>query len=621
MQFADPETVDLFERLLPSIGRGDHMLSVSMAGLNAAKKDMDVISNNMANANTVGFKRSVSNFGDVFSSDPASNPKTAVGAGVLTSSIDRDTTAGSLKTTGRVTDLAIDGRGYFVVKDPSGGSNKFTRAGNFNLDSQGYIVDNSGNQLMGFSGSSNSAISALQVPSKFSSGQTLPDGSVVGAASQTISFNGAATDSGTITIGGVSIAIVKGDSISQIASKVQAALASSPSFSGRQVSIVGSGDKSKVQVVFGAGETVSQPLSIDYPSAASPATVSMIAGKITQPEIQAFTDLTGGISQTINWIKIDDHVNPPFQINFPTPLTGPQAGDYMLNDFQTNPSRYAAFLVGRSVDPSQFVARTGPILLTFNQTVNNPLITVTNSAGGTVDLTRVQNAILDQNSEKLNFADATSSGDLSLVTSSGSSDIPVPGAATVSITAGDSAQTIANKVAQELQKAYPTRTITVSNNQVLMTYAAIETSTPLVKAVLSPKKPVTASTTFNATDETASDLLQSLSISPKGEVVGTYSNGGSYTIGMIAIASFANDAGLKDIGGNNFVQTGISGNPSILQAGAPKSGNIMTGMLEQSNVDLTTELMSMIRAQQVYNGNARIIQTTMDTFNKISDLR
>ena len=97
------------------------MLSVTMAGLNAAQKEMNVTSNNLANASTVGFKRSYANFGDVFSSDPAANPKTSVGSGVLTSSIARDTTAGALKTTGRVTDMAIDGRGFFVLDDGSGG--------------------------------------------------------------------------------------------------------------------------------------------------------------------------------------------------------------------------------------------------------------------------------------------------------------------------------------------------------------------------------------------------------------------------------------------------------------------------------------------------------------------
>ncbi|MEI6572144.1 MAG: flagellar hook-basal body complex protein [Alphaproteobacteria bacterium] len=91
------------------------MLSVTQTGLNAVQKELNVLSNNLANASTVGFKRSYSNFGDIFSNDPSSNPKTAVGMGITTQSVVRDTTQGALKSTSKVTDLAIDGQGYFVL--------------------------------------------------------------------------------------------------------------------------------------------------------------------------------------------------------------------------------------------------------------------------------------------------------------------------------------------------------------------------------------------------------------------------------------------------------------------------------------------------------------------------
>jgi flagellar hook-basal body protein len=116
-------------------------------------------------------------------------------------------------------------------------------------------------------------------------------------------------------------------------------------------------------------------------------------------------------------------------------------------------------------------------------------------------------------------------------------------------------------------------------------------------------------------------LMQGVSIDPKGQLAATYSNGATYTMGFLELANFANDGGLKDIGGNRFVQTGASGQPVITAAGAPKAGNIMSGALEQANVDITSELMDMIRAQQVYNGNARVLQTTVDTVTKITDLR
>lgn len=269
------------------------MLSVTMAGLNAAQKEMNVTSNNLANASTVGFKRSYANFGDVFSSDPAANPKTSVGSGVLTSSIARDTTAGPLKTTGRVTDMAIDGRGFFVLDDGSGGLT-YSRAGNFSLDVDGYVVDPGGYQAC-----------------------CVADGS-----------------------------------------------------------------------------------------------------------------LTTGTPE-------------PLQIS-------------------------------------------------------------------------------------------------------------------------------------------PTKTITTGG--VDATY-----------------------------------VLQGISIGSDGAVAATYSNSVAYDLGYIALATFPNDGGLKAIGGNRFSATGLSGDPTTSGAGAPNAGNIMSGALEQANVDITNELMDMIRAQQVYNGNARMLQTTVETVSRITD--
>lgn len=294
------------------------MLSVTMAALNATQKEMNVTSNNLANASTVGFKRSYANFGDVFSNDPAANPKTAVGAGVLLTSVSRDTTAGALKSTGRVTDMAIDGRGYFVTRDPAAGTNganTYSRAGNFSLDMSGNVVDSGGFVVHGYP------------------------------------------------------------------------------------PLVGS-----------------------------------------------------------------------------SPLAPNEAGT----------------LSGVKIPPSLKTGEAWP-------------------AG-----TRLSDGLL----------------------------APVP---------------------------------------------------------------------------TSDIILQSFSISPKGEVQATYSDNKTYTLRFVAIATFPSDQGLKAIGNNRYSETGLSGAASITGAGAPKAGNIMTGTLEQANVDITNELMDMIRSQQVYNGNARMLQATVETVSRITD--
>ena len=82
-------------------------LSVTMSGMKVAQKDLDVIGNNIANAGTDGFKRSVTSFADVFPNDPSASPKTAVGQGAVVSLISRDTSQGSMSSTGKVTDMAI----------------------------------------------------------------------------------------------------------------------------------------------------------------------------------------------------------------------------------------------------------------------------------------------------------------------------------------------------------------------------------------------------------------------------------------------------------------------------------------------------------------------------------
>jgi len=310
------------------------MLSVTMAALNASQKEMNVTSNNLANASTVGFKRSYANFGDVFSNDPAANPKTAIGAGVLLTGVARDTTAGALKSTGRVTDLAIDGRGYFITQDPAGGAATYSRAGNFSIDKDGNLVDPGGFQVQGY----------------------------------------------------------KAD--------------------------------------YSAG------------SAGPPVVPPGVAPVYSTPSVPA--DLAG--------------------VNIPTTLAA------------------GASWPDGTVDNSA-----------------NPPVKVTNNTG----------------------SDAI--------------------------------------------------------------------------------------------------VLQSVSISPKGEVQATYSDNKTYTLRFLAVANFPNDGGLKAIGNNRYTETGLSGSAIWTPAGAPKAGNIMTGTLEQANVDITNELMDMIRSQQVYNGNARMLQATIETVSRITD--
>lgn len=127
-------------------------LWTSKSGLNANQEKLDVISNNIANVNTTGYKKVNAGFKDLISSslDEWGNPlndKTAtVGNGVKAGNFTKDNSQGGLQTTNQKTDLALDGEGYFKVIS-SNGTEYYTRDGSFKLDSYGRLVTANGNIL------------------------------------------------------------------------------------------------------------------------------------------------------------------------------------------------------------------------------------------------------------------------------------------------------------------------------------------------------------------------------------------------------------------------------------------------------------------------------------------
>ena len=132
-------------------------LWTSASGMQAQQTNLDVVSNNIANVNTTGFKQSRANFEDLIyqnikdpgvqSSDENMVPSgIQVGLGTKLSDVSKIFSQGSLKQTKRDLDVAIEGRGFFKIELPGGGE-AYTRAGNFQLDSEGYIVTPDGYKL------------------------------------------------------------------------------------------------------------------------------------------------------------------------------------------------------------------------------------------------------------------------------------------------------------------------------------------------------------------------------------------------------------------------------------------------------------------------------------------
>jgi flagellar hook protein FlgE len=151
-------------------------ISIGTTGLTASAKEMDVISNNLANSNTLGFKASQTYFASMLNQSLSSAGSMAVGQGVGVAAVQTDFTQGAFQTTTNPTDLAIDGDGFFQVKDKSGAS-LYTRAGNFHIDNAGYMVDVNNFKVQGKTGDLNqfNVPSPPVISTMFSIGANLDD--------------------------------------------------------------------------------------------------------------------------------------------------------------------------------------------------------------------------------------------------------------------------------------------------------------------------------------------------------------------------------------------------------------------------------------------------------------
>jgi flagellar hook protein FlgE len=145
--------------------------STALSGLNSASVDLSVISNDLANMNTIGYKSTDANFQDLFyqqiGSSSSGNPE-QVGSGAEVGSISSNFTEGTISATGVPTDVAIDGQGYFVVNNA--GVQEFTRAGNFSISSSGQLLASDGGQVMGYAAengvvNTNQTVAPLSIPS------------------------------------------------------------------------------------------------------------------------------------------------------------------------------------------------------------------------------------------------------------------------------------------------------------------------------------------------------------------------------------------------------------------------------------------------------------------------
>ena len=221
-------------------------LFTTISGIANNQAMLDVISDNIANINTIGFKSSTMNFETVFSNTLSSgavptansggvNPK-QIGLGVTISEISRNFARGAIQSTGRTADLNIQGEGFFTLQDADG-SMVLTRAGNFSVDSDGNLVNAKGLQVIG--------TSSVTSPIGSTTTINIPP-SLVLDETNTVSAGGTDITTGIFTVdvnggGAQNITVEDTDTIQTIVNKINAELSGSVAVinSSNQITISG----------------------------------------------------------------------------------------------------------------------------------------------------------------------------------------------------------------------------------------------------------------------------------------------------------------------------------------------------------------------------------------------
>jgi flagellar hook protein FlgE len=122
-------------------------------------------------------------------------------------------------------------------------------------------------------------------------------------------------------------------------------------------------------------------------------------------------------------------------------------------------------------------------------------------------------------------------------------------------------------------------------------------------------------------DGLAVGQLQGVTVDDAGIVKASFSNGDVKALGQVALVNFSNPSGLRQLGDSGWASTGVSGSPIAGTAGQRGLGNLMSGTIERSNVDITEELVNLIAAQRNFQANSKALDTASQISQTIFNIR
>jgi len=620
-------------------------ISIGTTGLTASTKQMDVIGNNLANSSTLGFKASSTQFASILSD----SGKLAVGQGVGVSNISTQFSQGSFENTGNATDMAIDGEGFFMVKDTQGGA-YYTRAGAFHVNELGYLVDANNYKVQGFTQSSTDADAIEEVTDiSLQNIQSAPLASTEISVGANLNEDSGYGDKFNISqpvfdtkgkMHNLSIVFQKTeaegtwgfdaklDSILVSDTANQSAVGITFNSAGLLTGLYNSDVSGEVEVTAGAGvlvgtTTINRPGQLYQDatgivlakgtttgawSVTTPAGyANMTATQVTQVVSGANTEVLkvdldglGGADITFN---LGPKVTETATVTFAGPLANTNTITIAGRTFTASGAATAANVATAFAGGVAVLGTMSGTLTGYTAAAGAAGITVFTSTTYGTDVTNLTATVSGAPAPtSIVIVPGGTHGWAAADTVTFNVENTVVTLADVDLTFGDLGNGATIGVADGLASNTITWDLTGATAQIITGYA----STSVIKAL--------SDNGYSTGD------LKSLAVGRDGVISGFFTNGQTSNLGQVVLADFPSTDGLMKVG-SYFGATTESGGALINSPGSGSMGEIRSNSLEISNTDVAKEFINMIQAQRAYQASSRVITTADQMLTELMNIK
>lgn len=524
-----------------------------VTGLQAASSQMNVISNNLANVDTTGYKSQRMDFEDmVYANVPTATGISQMGEGVRVADITSDFSQGGLQASTSATDMAISGLGFFNVKDPATQAEYYTRAGNFLFNKDGTLVDQNQYAVQGWAVNQSAVRDAAAQGTTL--GQTPTVGSVTNIRLDTLALGAQATTNMSVV------------SNLDPTSAPHSTSATNPFFSLFQ--------------------------SYNY-NPAQPSTPALADTAFSfQSTMKVYDQRGGAHDATVYYDKVSD-------------VGGKEYWQYMV---ATTPAQD-----GRTVNingtTQNMASNSKAGVVMMGTMVFDDSGKLQNITSYTLNSASLSNPV--SNLSDWTLAKVSSTGyPMFTANFRGVSGASVTGASNaVNIAVNFGIRSSSTTWATTAISADEVGFSHLSNAAALQGFSADSIT---INNLSTTNFDSPSSTLFVSQDGYPPGTLQSVSVDNNGVLSGRYSNGQVQELYVLALADFSSPWGLKRDGSNLFSQTPASGDALIGAANTGRLGSVNGSSLETSNVDMAAQMVQMIQTQRGFEANSKII-TTADT--------